>query len=140
MPKICENMPKYRQFSVKISYRPSPPAAPALRAPFLSKIRFCFFRFFKTCPTTNCSSPQRTSGEFFLRSLSSKDFKTNLVILSAEAPRRGRAGPIDLPVDPSVSIWGVERRGKFSPLGPLAGCFLALGSGLGLVGTVSARR
>ena len=28
----------------------------------------------------------------------------------------------------------------FSPLGSLAGCFLALGSGLGLVGTVSARR
>ena len=36
--------------------------------------------------------------------------------------------------------WGVERRGEFSPLGPLAGCFLALGSGLGLVGTVSTRR
>ena len=45
-----------------------------------------------------------------------------------------------LPVDPLVSTWGVERRGEFSPLGPRAGCFLALGSGLGLVGTASARR
>ena len=35
---------------------------------------------------------------------------------------------------------GVERRGEFGTLGPGAGCFLALGSGLGLVGTVSARR
>ena len=45
-----------------------------------------------------------------------------------------------LPGDPSHCIWGVERRGEFSPLGSLAGCFLALGSGLGLVGTASARR
>ena len=30
--------------------------------------------------------------------------------------------------------------GEFGTLGPHAGCFLALGSGLGLVGTVSARR
>ena len=37
---------------------------------------------------------------------------------------------------PGVSSEG----GKFSPLGPRAGCFLALGSGLGLVGTASARR
>ena len=36
--------------------------------------------------------------------------------------------------------WGVERRGEFSPPGPRAGCFSALGSSLGLVGTVSARR
>ena len=36
---------------------------------------------------------------------------------------------------------GVSNEGGSSPLfGPLAGCFLALGSGLGLVGTVSARR
>ena len=34
----------------------------------------------------------------------------------------------------------VERRAEFSPLGPRAGCFLGLGSGLGLVGTASARR
>ena len=44
------------------------------------------------------------------------------------------------PVDPLVSTWGVERRGEFSPLGPRAGCFLALGFGLGLVGTASSRR
>ena len=42
------------------------------------------------------------------------------------------------PVDPWVSICGVKRRAEFSPLDPLAGCFLAPGSGLGLVGTVSA--
>ena len=47
---------------------------------------------------------------------------------------------VSLPVDPLVSAWRVERRGEFSPLGPLASCFLALGFGLGLVGTVSARR
>ena len=44
------------------------------------------------------------------------------------------------PVDPSHCTWGVERRAEFSPLGPLAGCFLALGSDLGLVGTASDRR
>ena len=44
------------------------------------------------------------------------------------------------PVDPLVSAWRVERRGEFSPLGPGAGCFLALGSGLWLVGTASTRR
>ena len=42
--------------------------------------------------------------------------------------------------DPSPCVWGVERRAEISGLGPLAGCFLALGSGLGLVGTASARR
>ena len=42
--------------------------------------------------------------------------------------------------DPSHCTWGVERRAEFSALGPRAGCFLALGSGLGLVGTASARR
>ena len=42
-----------------------------------------------------------------------------------------------LPTAPAVSNEG--GRG-FSPLGPGAGCFLALGSGLGLVGTASARR
>ena len=42
--------------------------------------------------------------------------------------------------DPSHCTWDVERRGEFSPLGSLAGCFLALGSGLGLVGTASSRR
>ena len=35
---------------------------------------------------------------------------------------------------------GVERRAEFGALGPRAGCFLALGFGLGLVGTVSSRR
>ena len=45
-----------------------------------------------------------------------------------------------LTVDPLVSAWRVGRRGEFSPLGPLASCFLALGFGLGLDGTVSARR
>ena len=45
-----------------------------------------------------------------------------------------------LPGDPLVSIWRVERRGEFGTLGPLASRFLALGSGLGLVGTVSPRR
>ena len=41
---------------------------------------------------------------------------------------------------PTAKTWRVERRGEFSPLGPRAGCFLALGSGLGLVGTASSRR
>ena len=47
---------------------------------------------------------------------------------------------LDLPGDPSHCAWGVERRAEISALGPLAGCFSALGSGLGLVGTASARR
>ena len=42
--------------------------------------------------------------------------------------------------DPSHCVWGVERRAEISGLGPLAGCFLDLGSGLGLVGTASSRR
>ena len=42
--------------------------------------------------------------------------------------------------DPSHCMWGVERRGEFSPLGHRAGCFLGLGSGLGLVRTASSRR
>ena len=50
------------------------------------------------------------------------------------------AGLPNLTGDPSPCVWGVERRGEISPLGSLAGCFLAVGSGLGLVGTVSARR
>ena len=41
-----------------------------------------------------------------------------------------------LPTAPGVSNEG----GEFGTLGSLAGCFLALGSGLGPVGTVSARR
>ena len=44
------------------------------------------------------------------------------------------------PGDPSHCTWRVERRAEISPLGSLAGCFLALGSGLGLVGTASSRR
>ena len=45
-----------------------------------------------------------------------------------------------LPGDPSHCTWGVERRAEFSALGPLAGCFLALGSGLWLAGPASASR
>ena len=45
-----------------------------------------------------------------------------------------------VPGDPSPCAWGVERRAEISGLGHLAGCFLGLGSGLGLVGTVSSRR
>ena len=41
-----------------------------------------------------------------------------------------------LPTAPAVSNEG----GEFSPLGSLAGCFLAPGSGLWLVGTVPSRR
>ena len=41
-----------------------------------------------------------------------------------------------LPTAPGVSNEG----GEFSPLGSLARCFLALDSGLGLVGTASSRR
>ena len=48
-------------------------------------------------------------------------------VLKAEAP----AGDISL---------GKEFRSEFSPLGSLAGCFLAPGSGLGLVGTASSGR
>ena len=50
-----------------------------------------------------------------------------------------RASPT-FPGDPSPCVWGVERRAEILGLGPVAGCFLALGSGLGLVGTVSSRR
>ena len=46
----------------------------------------------------------------------------------------------ELQGDPSHCTCGVERRAELSALGSLAGCFLTLGSGLGLVGTVSARR
>ena len=42
--------------------------------------------------------------------------------------------------DASHCTCSVERRAEFSPLGPRAGSFLALGSGLGLVGTASLRR
>ncbi len=45
-----------------------------------------------------------------------------------------------LQVIPSPCTWGVERRAEFGTLGPLAGCFSALGSGLGLAGTASSRR
>ena len=45
------------------------------------------------------------------------------------------AKQVILPTAPAVS-----NEGPRSGLGPLAGCFLALGSGLGLVGTASARR
>ena len=62
------------------------------------------------------------------------------LVLLVEVRVLGGVGAARLPVDPLVSTWGVERRGEFSPLGPLASCFLALGSGLGLDGTVSARR
>ena len=51
-----------------------------------------------------------------------------------------KRAPPPTPVDPLVSVWGVERRAEISGLGARASCFLALGSGLGLVGTVSARR
>ena len=44
------------------------------------------------------------------------------------------------PGDPSHCTWGVERRAEFSALGPLAGYFLGLGSGLRLVATASSRR
>ena len=56
-----------------------------------------------------------------------------------ELPGSENAGKMD-PGDPSHCTWGADRRGEFSPLGPGAGCFLALGSGLGLVGTASSRR
>ena len=45
----------------------------------------------------------------------------------------------ELPALPNCT-WGVERRAEISGLGPPAGCFLALGSGLGIVGTASSRR
>ena len=61
------------------------------------------------------------------------------MILAAH-PQVRTAQPQGGPVDPLVSTWGVERRGELSPLGPGAGRFLAPGSGLGLVGTASARR
>ena len=47
-----------------------------------------------------------------------------------------RPGQVILPTAPGVSNEGPRSEG----LGCLAGCFLALGSGLGLVGTVLARR
>ena len=59
---------------------------------------------------------------------------TDAAKIEAEARRQFNAG------DPSHCTWGVERREEFSPLGSLAGCFLALGAGLGLVGTVSSSR
>eukprot|EP01045_Picozoa_sp_COSAG04_P015971 COSAG04_NODE_1301_length_7315_cov_12.447755_3_plen_133_part_00 len=48
----------------------------------------------------------------------------------------GDLAQVILPPAPGMSNEG----GEFSPLGSLAGCFLALGSGLRLVGTASARR
>ena len=63
-----------------------------------------------------------------------------LTLHEAEGPPHQVLNWQVLPGDPLVSIWGVERRAEFSALGPLAGCFLAPGSVLGLVGTVSARR
>ena len=59
--------------------------------------------------------------------------------LIKEAPEGVALAIID--AHPQVRRHAESRRTKeFSPLGPRAGCFLALGSGLGLVGTVSARR
>ena len=54
--------------------------------------------------------------------------------------QRERQSDEDDAGDPSHCTCGVERRGEFGTLGSLAGCFLALGSGLRLVGTASARR
>ncbi len=50
--------------------------------------------------------------------------------------RAPRPRQVILPPAPGVSNEG----GSSELLGPLAGCFLALGSGLGLVGTASSRR
>ena len=60
-------------------------------------------------------------------------------------PQWPSVGPEFTPVRPSqLILWlapaASNEGGEFSPLGPGAGCFLALGSGLGLVGTASARR
>ena len=55
-------------------------------------------------------------------------------ILSAQA-MEVRTNQLILPPAP-----GVSNEGRSSPLLALAGCFLALGSGLGLVGTASSRR
>ena len=68
-----------------------------------------------------------------------------LSVWPAGLPHNGRmvrvvVHGVTIPGDPSPGTWGVERRAEFSPLGPRAGCFLALGSGLGLVGTGSSRR
>ena len=61
------------------------------------------------------------------------------VALEYKAPEGVLLAIID--AHPQVRRHAESRRTKeFSPLGPRAGCFLALGSGLGLVGTVSARR
>ena len=59
-----------------------------------------------------------------------------------EPRRRGLPRPkaLGIPGDPSHCVCGVERRAEISGLGSLAGCFLALGSGLRLVGTASSRR
>ena len=64
-----------------------------------------------------------------------------LAILSARGADRAILAMLGLLTgDPSHCTCGVERRGEFGALGPRVGCFLAPGSGLGLVGTASSRR
>ena len=57
------------------------------------------------------------------------------IVALAVASSFGLAGLLDIAFNPtSTQVL------PFSPLVPLTGCFLTLGSGLGLVGTASARR
>ena len=77
---------------------------------------------------------------YMFASAASSAFCINAVSDPSGERARRHWRDVSEPVDPSPCTWGVERRGEISPLGSLAGCFLALGSGLGLVGTPSSRR
>ena len=72
--------------------------------------------------------------------------RSNLEPFQVAASALQRFGPGKPPLSFAMQVilppctCGVERRAEFGALGSLAGCFLAPGSGLGLVGTASSRR
>ena len=98
-------------------------------------------------PLTSSYSPGRTSclpcGSRRVPGGRRRPF-TLFALAGAGLLREASSSPRDFdPGDPchcTCGVGGVERRAEFSGLGPRAGCFLALGSGLGLVGTASSRR
>ena len=93
----------------------------------------------------SCASPERRTANRRVRSpptLLATHLKPeeccNLIWPVRRMPWRRKQNH---PVDPLVSTWGAERRAEFSALGPRAAVSCpCLGSGLGLVGTASARR
>ena len=84
------------------------------------------------------SQPELTTNKCVAAAV--KMFRSKVADVLANVTWYERAKERQEPGDPSPCAWGVERRAEFSPLGPGAGCFLGLGSSLGLVGTASSRR